>query len=112
MLYQGEDIIVTIKGDEHTDLTLSNFVVFIYSNTLSEGLKIKKEKGLEKEGSFTFIIPGEETKELRTGWYNVEVLLKMDNSRLRSIYKKTSAFFLNPSIAKDYLDDLTTDIII
>ena len=107
MLYQGEDIAITVTFDEGVLSQASSFVLLVYPsfNVNHEGYT-SSEVGQKDISNFTytFTIPYSRTKDMPTGSYTIEVLMKVvgqQNSETRSIFQKTDAFILQYAKAKE-----------
>lgn len=105
MLYQGEDIAITVTFDDEVLKQASSFILLVYPSFNVNKAPVRQEVGVDniKDGTYTFTIPYATTKSLPTGAYTIEVLMKVvqEDSETRSIFQKTDAFMLKYAKAKE-----------
>jgi hypothetical protein len=105
MYYQGETITINVRGDEYINLSSNDFVVLVYPHYKLQSesntpITLPKEMASLTSGVYTLQIPHEATKGMPVGDYDVEILIKQKNGNVRSIFKKTNAFYLDYSKSK------------
>jgi hypothetical protein len=106
MLYQGEDIAITVTFDEEVLSQASSFTLLVYPsfNVNHAGYKSSDVVASDIENlTYTFTIPYSKTKDMPTGSYTIEVLMKVGqgDDETRSIFQQTDAFTLKYAKAKD-----------
>lgn len=106
MLYQGEDIAITVTFDQDVLEQAQSFIMLVYPTFNVNGSDGWNSGDVEKEnvtdGKYTFTIPYGSTKDMPTGQYTIEVLMKSGSgtSETRSIFQNTDAFTLQFAKAK------------
>lgn len=105
MLYQGEDIAITVTFDDGVLNQASSFILLVYPsfNVNTEPVKQEVTKAKIEGNTHPFTIPYGTTKSMPTGAYTIEVLMKVGqgDDETRSIFQKTDAFILKYAKAKD-----------
>lgn len=103
MLYQGEDIMIAISGDDVVDFENNDFKVLIYPNSRggANAFELKKGDFSKVEGRNTFVhtISNEDSKSMQ-GMYNMEVLL-LQEGKFNTIFKQNNAFSVESCRIKD-----------
>lgn len=102
MAYRGENIDITIKGDDVFNLDDMDFKVLVYPDRhVDEAISIAKSDMTRLEDNQYFASIGyEKTKELPIGEYTIEVLV-IEGSTSRSIFAKRGAFPVYDSASKN-----------
>ena len=105
-LYQGEDIALSLSGNELVDFTNSNFVVLIYSKNNKNDELVIQGKDFEalEDGTYLYTIDRAITYNMK-GAYTLEIMLEskeeQEEEKTRSIYIQDNAFFVEQSKIKD-----------
>lgn len=111
---QGEDITLTIKGDENADLDTLNFAVTLYLPNGDEndihtfykksenfGIFTKpQEEGVDVDYVWIGVIPSEETANMKVGTYNMELLTGTGEDTNRSIYVNKNFLTIEYSVSQ------------
>jgi hypothetical protein len=105
MLYQGEDIAITVTFDEEVLEQAQSFTMLVYPTfnaNGSDGWSGDVDAKSVTDYKYTFKIPYGSTKAMPTGQYTIEVLMKSGSgtSETRSIFQNTDAFTLQFAKAK------------
>lgn len=101
-LYQGEDIVLRIKGDDVVDFISNNFWLLYYPKGRSSNSKTVSKgsfKQIDGENVYEYAIPYSETSKMQ-GSYNIEILIQEAGGK-RSIYVQENAFYVECSNIKD-----------
>lgn len=113
MAQQGEDIKFTLRGNNEINLDDLDFKVSVYKSCQCNSenvVTILKEKMTqitddEGNGTNTFVgkIPYDQTKEMKEGYYDMELLTISGegDAQERSIYTKKNVFMLDCSYSKN-----------
>ena len=101
MLYQGEDILIQISGDDVVDFENNDFKVYVYPSR--GGAKpmelVKDDFEHSDKNTYTYVI-GHDMSRGMQGMYTMEVMLKTDED-YRSIFKKENVFTIESCKIKD-----------
>lgn len=98
MALQGENINITIRGNDTINLDNIDFnvSVYIYPNIEAVTTISKLQCTKQDTNVYLCVIPYATTKTMQIGMYTIEVL----DSTNKSIYIKNNAFSLNISASK------------
>lgn len=110
MFYQGGNIEIKISGDTNSNLNNNNFWVVVYPhfsrNSNTSRVTMPKDQAtvvtdISGKVTYTFNIPYTKTKNMDTGWYDIEVLIEGETNTFRSVFQKTFAFNMLFAQSKD-----------
>ena len=101
-LYQGEDIVLRVKGDDIVDFTNNEFWLMYYpKGKNSKSVTVGKNlfRNID-ENVYEYVIPYNKTSDMQ-GAYNIEILIKDSETDRRAIYSQENAFYVEYSNIKD-----------
>lgn len=101
MLYQGEDILLQVSGDDVVDFENNDFKVYVYPTRGGAQPMMLTKDDFEHSGrnTYTYLIGHAKSAGMQ-GMYSMEVMLKSDED-YRSIFKSDNVFAIESSKIKN-----------